>query len=115
VVSLAPGAIRGNHVHDRHREWLCAVAGRATLAWRDGGGNRREMELTLDRPRTVEVPPGIPHAVRGEGDRECILVIYGDLPFDPDDPDTRREVVIDQEAGDETGGGAGMGADPPAW
>lgn len=87
---ILPGAIRGNHFHERHREVLCIrYFDQWSLHW----------ELKLDstlRSETfsgsglvlVEVDPLVPHAVRNDGRTAIHVVGLSNLEFDPPNPDS---------------------------
>lgn len=78
VVSLRPGAVRGNHVHERATEWLLVCGGPAVAAWRGDGGQVGRMEIPGDAPLLLEIPPGTPHAVENVSDRVIHLVAFSD-------------------------------------
>lgn len=68
VVSLRPGAVRGNHVHDEGTEWLLICGGPAVAAWRAPGQESvGRMEVPGDTPVLLEFPAGTEHAVRNDG------------------------------------------------
>lgn len=78
VVSLRPGAVRGNHVHDRGTEWLLICGGPAVAAWRAENGEVGRMELPGDAPYLLEIPPGVPHAVKNVAGHVLHLVAFND-------------------------------------
>lgn len=81
VVSLRPGAVRGNHRHPDGTEWLLVLGGRATVAWRHQEDGREEQDrLAGGRPALYRFAPGVDHALRCEGDREIYAVAGSDVP-----------------------------------
>lgn len=79
VVSVRPGAVRGNHVHDRGTEWLLICGGPAVVAWRPRGQDEPgRMELPGDAPVLLEIPPGMAHAVENVGAAPIHLVAFND-------------------------------------
>ena len=79
VVSLRPGAVRGNHLHPRGTEWMLLFGGPVELAWREPGEAEVHRRRFDGRPVLVEIPAGIAHAVRGEADDgESFLVAFSD-------------------------------------
>lgn len=85
VVSVRPGAVRGNHVHDRGTEWLLVCGGPAVAAWRGAGGEVGRMEIPGEAPFLLEIDAGTPHAVRNAAQRVIHLVSFHDVS----DPPTR--------------------------
>ncbi len=81
VVSLEPGAVRGNHIHPDSTEWFLLCGGPAEIAWQSGPlPPRRESILPDDGPALYEVPPGVAHAIRNRSRREIILLAFSDAP-----------------------------------
>lgn len=78
VVSIAPGAVRGNHRHPNVTEWMLLFGAPSTLAWREEGGAARSVSLRGDQPFLAEIPPGVVHAVRGDGPGTAFLVAWAD-------------------------------------
>lgn len=66
LVSIAPGQVRGNHLHPGHRECLFPFHGAAVLIWETQSG--RVQERLISGHRTlVRIPPGIAHALKNPG------------------------------------------------
>jgi len=78
VVSIAPGAVRGNHRHPNVTEWMLLFGAPFTLAWREEGGAARSVSLPGDEPFLAEIPPGVVHTVRGDGPGSAFLVAWAD-------------------------------------
>lgn len=78
VVSLRPGAVRGNHVHRRGTEWLLVCGGPVVAAWRADGGEVGRMEIPGEAPSLLEIPAGSPHAVKNVADHVIHLVAFND-------------------------------------
>lgn len=76
VESLRPGAVRGNHVHERATEWLLICGGPAVAAWRAEGGEVGRMEIPGEAPYLLEIDPGTPHAVRNDAHADLHLVAF---------------------------------------
>ena len=73
IVSLNPGAIRGNHVHD-YTEIICVLGGKgiAEIELRCTGYSQK---FLVDKDfQIIEVPPKIKHIVKNIGDRVFYLV-----------------------------------------
>lgn len=80
VVSLEPGAVRGNHHHPGVTEWMLVFGAPVTLAWRDPDGAVRTVRVDGPEPVFAEVAPGVPHALRCEGPGTAYLVSWADGP-----------------------------------
>jgi UDP-2-acetamido-2,6-beta-L-arabino-hexul-4-ose reductase len=100
VTAAHPGQVRGNHYHLHTTEWFCVVQGLGRLVTRDmETGEAREVLMSESDPVTVEVLPGVAHSVQNIGSGMMLLLAYADKPYDPDDPDEKRLVLIDPHAG----------------
>lgn len=84
VVSVEPGAVRGNHRHPHTTEWMLVFGGAAEIATRIGDGSV-ERTTVEGGPRTLVFPPGVAHAVRGCGAGPAFLVCWSD-----GEPETER-------------------------
>jgi uncharacterized RmlC-like cupin family protein len=77
VISVPPGAVRGNHIHRGSTEWLLVWGGRARLLW-VGGGSTKEFIIDGTRPRLFKVPPGIPHALENMSEENVYVLAFAD-------------------------------------
>jgi len=96
-VSVAsPGKVRGNHYHRRKIEWFCVPTGTSLLLLKDLETGE-EMEITMGEndPKTVKITPGIVHAIKNTGDKDMVLLVYVNEPFDPADPDTFYQKILE--------------------
>lgn len=75
LVTIAPGQVRGNHLHPGHREYLLTFQGSGVLTWEAQPGEVRERRLTGHRT-LVGIPPGIAHALRNPGPEILFLVAW---------------------------------------
>jgi len=84
-----PGETRGKHYHEETTEWFCVIRGTGMLYLQDvDTGEVMTVEMTREKRLTVEIPPGVAHAIRNEGNEEMILLAFADVPYDSEDPDT---------------------------
>jgi len=96
VAITAPNMIRGNHYHKLNREWFCVVEGIMKLSLKDVKTKKtREYILSGKEPQSIRVTPGLSHALKNIGKQNAILLIYNSRPYNPNDPDTYPEKVID--------------------
>ena len=86
VTSALPGESKGHHYHRRMGEWFSVVQGRGLLLIADPStGERREVELGADSPRSVYVPAGLAHAIANTGDEALVCVAWAEREHDPAD------------------------------
>lgn len=75
VIAIASGAVRGQHLHPHHTEWLYLIAGTGTLFWRDREDYLQHQHLT-PTCRLVVIAPGVPHALRNDGSEMLYLLAW---------------------------------------
>ena len=96
-VSVAyPGKVRGNHYHTRKVEWFCVPAGRGLLLLKDQEtGETREVIMGVNNLKTIKIQPGTIHAIKNIGEDDMVLIVYANESFDPEDPDTYYEQILE--------------------
>ena len=96
-VSVAyPGKVRGNHYHSRKVEWFCVPTGKGLLLLKDReSGEMREVLMGINNLKTIKIEPGIIHAIKNIGEDDMALIVYANETFDPDDPDTFYEKILE--------------------
>ena len=96
-VSVAyPGKVRGNHYHTRKVEWFCVPAGKGLLLLKDcENGETREVVMGVENMKTIKIEPGAIHAIKNIGEEDMVLIVYSNESFDPDDPDTFYEKILE--------------------
>ncbi|MHC4779473.1 MAG: polysaccharide biosynthesis C-terminal domain-containing protein [Planctomycetota bacterium] len=79
MVSLKPGAVRGNHYHEKSTEWLMSFGGPAKLVWRELGGEGRQIEI-VEGPDPVlfEIPARTEHAIQNASNTDIYLLCFRD-------------------------------------
>ncbi|MGQ9920270.1 MAG: cupin domain-containing protein [Desulfobacca sp.] len=75
LISIAPGQVRGQHQHPGKTEWLYIFHGTGRLFWRLPGQERQERLITDNRLLMI-IAPGIPHALRNEGEGPLYLLAW---------------------------------------
>jgi UDP-2-acetamido-2,6-beta-L-arabino-hexul-4-ose reductase len=93
VVLTEPGAVRGNHYHERGTE-VAVVLGPALVRVREGGAVRDLSVPTGEAWRFV-FPPLVSHAFRNPGPGTMVLAAFNTVPHDPAAPDVVRDVLIE--------------------
>ena len=96
-VSVAyPGKVRGNHYHTRKVEWFCVPAGKGLLFLKDREtGEKREVMMGVNNLKTIKIEPGAIHAIKNIGEEDMVLIVYSNESFDPEDPDTFYEKILE--------------------
>ena len=73
IVSLNPGAIRGNHVHN-YTEIICVVGGKGIAEIELESVNYFQKFLVTRDYQIIEIPPGTKHTVKNIGEKIFYLV-----------------------------------------
>ena len=96
-ISVAyPGKVRGNHYHTRKIEWFCGPAGKGLLLLKDREtGEIREVMMGVNNLKTIKIQPGTIHAIKNIGKDDMVLIVYANESFDPEDPDTYYEKILE--------------------
>ena len=96
-VSVAyPGKVRGNHYHTRKVEWVCVPAGQGLLLLKDQEtGETQEVIMGVNNLKTIKIQPGTIHAIKNIGEDDMVLIVYANESFDPEDPDTYYEQILE--------------------
>ncbi|MCF6157492.1 MAG: cupin domain-containing protein [wastewater metagenome] len=77
IVSVKPGATRGNHFHE-HDEVLCVLGGEnlAKITLQDPQSSR---EFLVDTERSIiRIPAGVKHSITNTGGKTFYLVCFSD-------------------------------------
>ena len=80
------GQVRGNHYHEKAKEWFTLLQGDAELKLMDM--NTEEVitiKLSSDEPKTIVIPPGVAHAFLNTKEEPFLLLAYTDELYDPAD------------------------------
>lgn len=93
VVYSVPGAVRGNHYHERSTE-ICSTAGPTRVRYREQDGVQ-EVLVPEGQVWRFTFPPGVAHAFRNEGTQPNMLASFSTEPHDPAAPDLVRVVLIE--------------------
>ncbi len=75
LVSIAPGQVRGNHLHPTRWEWLYLIHGTGTFRWEPNPGETREREVSGHR-LLIRIPAGVAHSLRNPGPEPIYLLAW---------------------------------------
>jgi len=87
VLTVAPGASRGNHFHHTKVENIHLAFGQVALSERDIRGGET-MVRAITAGESVWTRPGWVHTLTNTGSGPAVLVIWANEVFDHDRPDT---------------------------
>lgn len=82
--TMTPGTVRGNHRHERTREWITFLGTPITVRWGDPG---ESYETVLEEPATVQLPVSLPHAFKNTGSATVSFVAYTNTLYEEENPD----------------------------
>lgn len=95
IVSLEPGAVRGNHIHRRQTECIFIMGGPCRIVAKDPeSGEELSLNTSPGDVRLFRVQPGIAHAFKNIGTTPAYALCYSGLRFDPGNADMEPFVTI---------------------
>ena len=98
ITAAHAGQVKGNHFHERAREWFSVIQGRALMATRVlTSGESAFTRLDADTPEIIEVAPGVAHAFKNDGSETMLLLAYADVPYDAQAPDEQRVILLEAD------------------
>jgi dTDP-4-dehydrorhamnose 3,5-epimerase-like enzyme len=96
VVTINPGAVRGNHYHQNHQEVLCLLYRDIwSLHWDLGVDTAIQHETFSGAGLlVVHVEPLAAHAVRNDGTADIYMVCFSNTTYNPENPDAHPRKVV---------------------
>ena len=97
IVSIVPGAIRGNHFHIDRNEVIYVIYQSQWLFVYDEGENStvKNHEITGSGCIEIAVSANCAHAIKNTGSKDLLIFAASNGKYDPDLPCTRRRVVVE--------------------
>lgn len=92
LVTTNPGAVRGNHYHERGTE-IAVVVGPCRVRLRESGA-LRDVEVPPGEAWRFTFPPRVSHAFQNTGTVPMLLVAFNTEAYDAAHPDVVRDVLI---------------------
>ncbi|HEY7877344.1 MAG TPA: cupin domain-containing protein [Gemmatimonadaceae bacterium] len=92
LVTTQPGAVRGNHYHERGTE-IAVVIGPARVRVRESTGVR-DLHVPAGAAYRFTFPPRVSHAFENTGTAPMLLVAFSTSVFDRTAPDVVRDELI---------------------
>lgn len=92
VMSIVPGASRGNHYHGDHREILLIVYTDTWLLRWDSGANTNIEECVFSGSGSVllEIEPMASHLLHNQGSSDLLVIGLSDIPYNGARPDSHN-------------------------
>jgi dTDP-4-dehydrorhamnose 3,5-epimerase-like enzyme len=79
LVSLKPGAVRGNHYHTNTTEWIFVFGGKAKIVFKAAQADSVHQIMVGDsEPALFEIPPKVEHAVVNTSMNDIYLAVICD-------------------------------------
>lgn len=97
VTFAKKGVVRGNHYHQKKEEYFGLAAGKIKLVIKDIKTNsQKTFILSSQDPEfiRIKIGPNVAHAVESLSDF-AVLIDYFSQPYDPNNPDDHRHVLIE--------------------
>lgn len=91
-----PGVTRGNHFHHTKTEKFLVVQGDAVIRFLHiEGGQVIEYRVRGEDYRVLDIPPGYTHSIENVGRDELVTLFWSSQVFDPQNPDTFSQPVLE--------------------
>jgi UDP-2-acetamido-2,6-beta-L-arabino-hexul-4-ose reductase len=88
------GITKGNHWHHTKTEKFLVVSGKGVIRLRSVDSSEiLEYYVSGDKLEVVDIPTGYTHNIENLGDTDMVTIMWANEPFNPDKPDTYREMV----------------------
>jgi dTDP-4-dehydrorhamnose 3,5-epimerase-like enzyme len=77
IVSMEPGAIRGEHHHKNQLEFLLIMGSSVELVWQLPGDTRKHRrKVDANPPVVLRVAPNVMHAIKNTSEERIYVVCY---------------------------------------
>jgi len=95
IVSMRPGAIRGNHYHAYKTEHIFVMGSTCRVVVMDNNTKEREEEIIEHNKKALLViPPHVTHAIENIGNEMSYLLCYSKAEEDLDMSDVVRNKIV---------------------
>jgi UDP-2-acetamido-2,6-beta-L-arabino-hexul-4-ose reductase len=95
IVSMRPGAIRGNHYHAYKTEHIFVMGSTCRVVVMDNNTNEREEEIIEHNKKALLViPPHVTHAIENVGNEISYLLCYSKVKEDLDTNDIVKNKIV---------------------
>lgn len=95
IVSMRPGAIRGNHYHAYKTEHIFVMGSTCRVVVMDNNTKEREEEIIEHNKKALLViPPHVTHAIENIGNEMSYLLCYSKAEEDLDMSDVVKNKIV---------------------
>ncbi len=95
IVSMRPGAIRGNHYHAYKTEHIFVIGSTCRVVVMDNNTKEKEEKIIEHNKKTLFViPPHVTHAIENIGNEMSNLFCYSKIKEDLDTNDVVKNKII---------------------
>ena len=95
IVSMRPGAIRGNHYHAYKTEHIFVMGSTCRVVVMDNNTKEREEEIIEHNKKALLViPPHVTHAIENVGNEMSYLLCYSKAEEDLDMSDVVKNKIV---------------------
>ena len=96
VVSMNPGAVRGNHYHKKQSEIIWVIGGPCIVTAKNrDSGEVEKIEISPENNTLLTISPEITHAIKNISDEIAYLLCYSDYSVSEDDKDVFRDKLVE--------------------
>ncbi|MBD3168418.1 MAG: hypothetical protein GF307_02970 [candidate division Zixibacteria bacterium] len=93
ITSIEPNAVRGNHYHENTIEFLSVFGGEYDFHYKEDG-MEKSRHVPADELVGIKIDSGVTHAVKNIGNNTIYIMAYYDKPYDHENPDTVRDIIV---------------------
>jgi dTDP-4-dehydrorhamnose 3,5-epimerase-like enzyme len=90
--TMAPGIVRGNHYHERTKEWIAFPETPVKVRW---GQSENLTERTKKKPFRIALPPQVPHAFKNVSEETITFGAFTNRHYHEDNPDVQPVKLFD--------------------
>lgn len=84
-----PGITKGNHWHHTKNEKFVVVSGEGIIRFRKPDSDKViEYQVSGDKIEVLDIPVGYTHNIENVGETDMVTIMWGNEPFNPEQPDT---------------------------
>ena len=96
IVSMEPGAVRGNHYHLNRTEHTVIIGFPCEfMVLNRQTQDTESLTKSYEKPLLLSIPPNVTHAFKNPGDHIIYLICYSDQEFDSDNPDVMAHKILE--------------------
>ena len=96
IVSMEPGAVRGNHYHLNRTEYTVIIGFPCEFMVLDRRTQETEsLTKSYEKPLLLKIPPNVTHTFKNPGDHIIYLICYSDQEFDSNDLDVITDKILE--------------------